>query len=149
MLVINQLDPKDAKRFVSSHGLVFDGLDGRVLVQLSGVVLLDYEANHVKHGLPGKARKWESQTLSLSVSLPDSIRQNRQLYVEQCTPFLTINAIGGVSTVGWAVDSFSADIDVLCDESYRVQAALGVYSSGEVLHRIGYNITVVGRYLDH
>ena len=65
-------------------------------------------------------------------------------HVEQCAPFITVNAVGGISTVGWAVDEFSGPGKSVVTESIQVKAVLGVYSTGEVLHRIGTTVTVAG-----
>jgi len=139
---INQLAPADAKRFQSAHSLHFQGAGNSVLLQLSGVVVVDYEAK----GSSGGSRGWAIETLGLNLALPVVPGQNQSFFVEQATPLITINGVGGISTVGWSVNSCSAPVNILCSGSYTLEAVLGVYTSGEVLHTIGYMVSLVGRF---
>ena len=60
------------------------------------------------------------------------------------TQLITLNGLGGVSTVGWSVHEFSGPSNTLLTDSVPITATIGVFSSGEVLHRIGYSVTLTG-----
>ncbi len=140
LMIINQLSPADAKRFQSAHSLHFQGAGTRILIQLSGIVVVDYQAK----GSSGGQRGWANETLSLNLALPAISAQGQGFFVEQSVPLITINGVGGISTVGWSVNSCSGSVDLLCKGSYAIEAVLGVYTSGEVLHTIGYTVSLVG-----
>ena len=139
---INQLAPSDAKRFQSAHSLHFQGAGNSILIQLSGVVVVDYEAK----GSMAGSRGWANETLSLNLALPAVPGQSQSFFVEQSTPLITINGVGGISTVGWSVNSCTGPVNTLCNGSYGLEAVLGVYTSGEVLHTIGYMVSLVGHF---
>jgi hypothetical protein len=139
-MFFNQLAASDSARFRSAHTLHFPGQNNSILIQLSGIVVVDYEA---KGSLSGE-RGWTRETLGLQLALPTLGEPGQAFHVDQCTPFLTINGVGGISTVGWGVNAFSGPTDVRCEDSYTVEATLSVYNSGEVLHKVGYLVSLVG-----
>lgn len=141
-MIVSQLAPQDKERFSSTHVLHFQGADASHLIQLSGIVTLDYRANKSA----GSARGWVNEQLTLILALPETASQSG-FHVEQCSPLITINGIGGVSTVGWAVNSFRGETGILCQRSYSLEATFGVYSTGEILHKIGYSITLAGHFV--
>ncbi|MEB3208007.1 MAG: hypothetical protein VKK63_03745 [Synechococcus sp.] len=112
------------------------------MIQLSGVVVVDYQAK----GSMGGSRGWANETLSLNLALPAVPGQSQSFFVEQSTPLITINGVGGISTVGWSVNSCTGSVNTLCNGSYGLEAVLGVYTSGEVLHTIGYMVSLVGHF---
>ena len=59
-------------------------------------------------------------------------------------PFLGINAIAGFSNVGWAVNSFGLEMQDAAINTIQLNAELGVLSSGEILNRLGYHISLIG-----
>ena len=65
-MFFNQLSPADAPRFRSSHSLVFPGQGTSLLIQLSGIVVVDYEAGNSIRG----ERGWTKETLGLQLALP-------------------------------------------------------------------------------
>jgi len=113
------------------------------MLTLSGVVLVDLEA---EHGLMVKERaEWMLEDLKLEIALPRAVvPADQALRVDRSAPLVTLNGLGGVSTVGWSVHDFSGPRDVLLTESVPLTAVIGVFSTGEVLHRIGYSITLTG-----
>jgi hypothetical protein len=139
-MFFNQLAASDSARFRSAHSLQFSGQDNSLLIQLSGIVVVDYQAR----GSMGGERGWIKETLGLQLALPALADPGQVLHVDQCTPFITINGVGGISTVGWGVNEFSAPVNVVCRDSYTLEATLSVYNSGEVLHKIGYMVSLVG-----
>ena len=52
--------------------------------------------------------------------------------------------MAGFSNVGWAVNSFHLAMEDAAVDSIQLKAELGVLSSGEILHRLGYHISVIG-----
>jgi hypothetical protein len=133
---------KDA--FASSYALHLEAVNGVHMITMSGIVILDLDASQMpKRRTP--THGWRYSDLYLELALPPNLlTPGMALHVEQCAPFITVNAVGGISTVGWAVDEFSGPGKSVVTESIQVKAVLGVYSTGEVLHRIGYNVTAVG-----
>lgn len=75
---------------------------------------------------------------------PEFVAGGQRLRLEQCAPLLTINAIGGVSTVGWAVNACQGPGLVELSEILPIRAEIGVFNTGEVLHAIGYHVTLTG-----
>ena len=147
MLTIDQLDPSDAKRFESAHSLHVQVQNGLELITLSGVVILEYKASATPNNSniqPG----WDQEELNLNIALPESVTSGKALIVEQCSPFATINAIGGASTVGWAVDHFSGETGITISKAYSMKIGIGVFNTGEILHKIAYQVSLVGRFID-
>jgi hypothetical protein len=144
MLTINQLDPQGKTAFASSHKLHLEAANGSHMITLTGIVILDLDASQMPKS-KDPAHGWRYRDLYLELALPPGLLPpGMALHIEQCAPFLTLSALGGVSTVGWAVNEFSGPGKRVVTESIPVSAVLGVYSTGEVLHRIGYNVTAVG-----
>jgi hypothetical protein len=65
----------------------------------------------------------------------------------EAVPFLGINAMAGFSNVGWAINSFSLTMEDAAVDSIQLKAVLGVLSSGEIFHRLGYHISLIGERL--
>ena len=140
---INQLDPKQADKFSSTHAIHYGLSDGRQMVLLSGIVSVDLKS-------PGwsnedTASRWFIQNLSLHIALPANLLGDGQSFkLLEAVPFLSINAMAGFSNVGWAVNSFHLVMEDAAVDSIQLKAELGVLSSGEILHRLGYHISVIG-----
>ena len=144
---IDQLDSVDAKRFVSTHCLHVQTQNGLELITLTGIVIVEHKASATP-SMPGIQQGWDQDELELNLELPERVTQGKALLVEQCAPFVTINAIGGVSTVGWAVDKFSANTGVRATGSFPIKIGIGVFNTGEILHKIAYQVSLVGRFVD-
>ncbi len=142
-LSFSQLDPKSKDRFASSHWVHLEGVGGVHLLTLSGVVHLDLEA---EHGLLVKERaEWVLEDLKLEIALPrEVVPAGQGLRVQRSAPLITLNGLGGVSTVGWSVQEFTGPQNTLLTEAVPLTAVIGVFSTGEVLHRIGYSVTLSG-----
>ena len=143
-LSFSQLSGHHKDSFASSHWLHLEGADGVHLITLTGVVKVDLEA---EHGLFVKEKSsWVLEDLRLEIALPREVVSAEQAFrVIRSAPLITLNGIGGVSTVGWSVDEFSGPSDTLLTDSVPLTATIGVYSSGEVLHRIAYSVSLTGR----
>jgi hypothetical protein len=144
-LVFSQLDSNSKDCFSSCHWVHLEGAGGSQLITLSGVVQVDLEA---RHGLLLKERaEWVLEDLELEIALPQELLPaGMALRVHRSAPLITLNGLGGVSTVGWSVHSFSGPGDSLVRDAIPLRAVIGVYSTGEVLHRIGYSVTISGRF---
>lgn len=145
MLHISQLDRGSAERFNSSHVVHVSLGDERHLITLSGIVTLDYKSAHQaqRHS---QTTGWAEEDLQLDLLLPTELVADGQcLHLEQCAPLLTINAIGGVSTVGWAVNACQGPGPIELSEILTIRAQIGVFNTGEVLHAIGYYVTLSAR----
>lgn len=142
-IAFSQLDLDSKDRFASSHWVHMEGVGGVHLLTLSGVVEVDLEA---QHGLFVKERaEWVLEDLKLDLALPrEVVPADRALRVSRSAPLITLNGLGGVSTVGWSVHEFSGPRDTVLTDSVPLTAVIAVFSTGEVLHRIGYSVTLTG-----
>ncbi|MFO7628834.1 MAG: hypothetical protein R6W06_04825 [Prochlorococcaceae cyanobacterium] len=140
---MNQLDPTQADQFSSVHAIHYGLSDGQQMVLLSGIVSVDLQS-------PGWVNEnavsgWFVETLSLSLALPAGLLADGQSFrMVKSVPFLSINAIAGFSNVGWAVNSFELAMQDAAVDSIQLNAELGVSRSGEILHRLGYHISLIG-----
>jgi len=118
---------------------------GTHLITLTGIVLVDLEA---EHGLLIREKSnWVLEDLKLEIALPKALLGPDQAFrVSRSAPLITLNGLGGVSTVGWSVHEFSGPRDTLLTASVPITATIGVFSTGEVLHRIGYSVTLTGSF---
>ena len=145
MLHVSQLDRGSAERFNSSHVVHVSLGDERHLITLSGIVTLDYKSAHQaqRHS---QTSGWAEEDLQLDLLLPtELVADGKCLRLEQCAPLLTINAVGGVSTVGWAVNACQGPGPIELSEILPIRAGIGVFNTGEVLHSIGYYVTLSAR----
>jgi hypothetical protein len=143
-LAFSQLDDHSRERFASCHWAHIEGVGGVHQLTLSGVVQVDLEA---AHGLLIKERaEWALEDLELGIALPgEVVSADQALRVVRSAPLVTLNGLGGVSTVGWSVHEFSGPPPgSLLTRTAPVSALIGVFSTGEVLHRIGYSLTLTG-----
>ena len=137
-----QLDPKHSDKFSSTHAISYRLSDGRQMVLLSGIVSVDLKS-------PGWANEnatpgWFIQNLSLNIALPASmLRDGHSFRLIDAVPFLSINAMAGFGNVGWAVNSFDLERQDTVINSVQLKAELGVLSSGEILNRLGYHISLI------
>ena len=140
---INQLDPKQADQFSSAHATCYGLSDGRQMALLSGIVNVDLKSPGWSN--ENTASRWFIQNLSLNIALPANLLGDGQSFrLLEAVPFLSINAMAGFSNVGWAVNSFHLAMEDAAVDSIQLKAELGVLSSGEILHRLGYHISVIG-----
>ncbi len=143
---ISQLDPKQASQFASTHAIHYPLADGRHVVILSGVVSVELKS-------PGWVNEnavtgWFSDQLSLDLALPTSLLRDGQSFrVIESAPYLSLNAVAGVTNVGWGVNSFAMATEAAASSSVRLNAELSVSRTGEILHRVGYYITLIGEVM--
>ncbi len=143
---ISQLDPSQATQFGSAHAIHHGLADGRQVVLLSGVVSVDLQS-------PGWVNEaavtgWFSDQLSLDIALPSGLLRDGQSFrLLESVPYLSINAMAGVTNVGWGVNSFAMAPEAAAVNSVRLNAELSVSRTGEILHRVGYHITLIGEVI--
>jgi len=141
---LNQLDPNQADRFGSSHALHYPLSEGKQVVLLSGVVSVDLQS-------PGwvnenAATGWFVEELTLNLALPAGLLKEGQSFsIVEAVPYLSLNAVSGFSNVGWSVNAFGVAIEKSTSKSVQLNAELAVSRSGEILARVGYHLTVIGR----
>jgi hypothetical protein len=142
-IAFSQLDHNSRERFSSMHWTHLEGVGGSHMLTLSGVVEVDLEAGH---GLLVKERsEWVLEDLKLEIALPRAVVGADQAFrVTRSAPLVTLNGLGGVSTVGWSVHEFHGPLEELLTDSVPITAVIAVFSTGEVLHRIGFTITLTG-----
>lgn len=144
---LSQLDPGQADRFGSAHGLHYGLPDGRRVLMLSGVVQLDLRA-------PG----WSSETavvepyrvgLIVDLLFPAGFKGEAQRFrIEQSLPYVGMSNLVGVANVLWGVNSFAVDAQQSGGQTVRLLADLEVARSSEVLRSIGYSLTMLGEVVD-
>ena len=142
-LSFSQLNGDHKDSFSSTHWVHLEGAGGIHLISLTGVVKVDLEA---AHGLFVKEKSsWVLEDLNLEIALPREVVPTGQSFrVSRSAPLVTLNGIGGISTVGWSVHEFHGPRETVLTDSVPITATIGVYSSGEVLHRIAYSVTLTG-----
>lgn len=142
-IAFSQLDHDNRDRFSSVHWTHLEGVGGIHMLTLTGAVEVDLEA---QHGMLVKERaEWVLEDLKLEIALPRAVVAADQAFrVSRSAPLVTLNGLGGVSTVGWSVHEFSGPREALLTDSVPLTAVIGVFSTGEVLHRIGFSITLTG-----
>jgi hypothetical protein len=141
---ISQLDPTQADRFGSTHALHYPLGDGRQIVQLSGVVSVDLQSPGWVNENATTAFFFDELTLDLA--LPAGLLNEGQSFnIDEAVPYLSINAVSGFSNVGWGVNSFGVANHQVASKSVQLQAQLSVSRSGEILQRVAYHLTLIGR----
>jgi hypothetical protein len=110
--------------------------DNKELIVLSGVVLTN---------LKGEA-EWRRDTLIIGPKVP--IPAGKMLVIEQGAPFVTINAIWNKDqsvNSGFAVDAFR----ITSNKAYgyvSIEISFAVRDVDAWLYRVGYSVTLLGRY---
>lgn len=145
MIHLSQCDGASRDAFVHPSWLHFEAAGGLQVFTFSGTVIVDLEAT-AREMDPELTGGWKYEDLQLDLALPVEVVPAGSMFeIERCAPFLTVNAVGGVSTVGWAVNEFSGPSHTAVRDSIPIQASIAVFRTGEVLHRIGYHVSVTGR----
>ena len=141
---ISQLDPTQADRFGSTHALHYPLGDGRHVVLLSGAGSVDLQS-------PGWVNEnaaigMLSDELNLDLALPAGLLNDGQSFsIDEAVPYLSINTISGFSNVSWGVNSFGVAMEPAASKSVQLHAELTVSRSGEILKRVAYHLTLIGR----
>jgi hypothetical protein len=121
---------------------------------LSGVAIVDFRGT--------RTSDWDRETLKLKLDTRPAIestgaqaRPNRELgfQVEQWAPFATINSIvdkNQAINAGFAVDSFSPiltseGVEEISQIFYGLDVQAAIRDNDAILHRIGYQVTMLGR----
>lgn len=145
MIHLSQCDGMTKDAFVHPSWMHFEATGGLHVLTFTGTVIIDLEAGGREMD-PELTGGWKYEDLQIDLALPTAVvPAGKTFHLERCAPFLTVNAVGGVSTVGWAVNEFSGPSKTAVHESIPIQASIAVFRTGEVLHRIGYHVSVTGR----
>lgn len=133
-----------AERFQCGHALFHDLADGRTLLMLSGVVVLDLQA-------PG----WSNEavqtppyqlTIALELLLPQGfLAEGQRFSVEQALPYAGLGSLSGSTNVLWGIRRFDVDSAQPLDGTVTLRVEAEVARSSEVLRTIGYTLTLLGR----
>lgn len=127
----------------SPHHVVVEGVNGRYLVILTGIVVVPFY---------GAARDWRRDRLEVTVSFPHGafLPPDRCLEIDYFAPFVTLNAIhnaGHAVNAGWAVDNFGWPEG---EQSRKLRDALTFWADlaaqdadGKIL-RLAYDVAVSG-----
>lgn len=134
--------------------LKLDLPDGKVMLVLTGVVIIDYKATNLT--------AWNWDTHVLSIPIPGaSIAQNKVFDVDQVAPYATLSSIESTQTDGqgalaaWAVDEFFiyGVPSKPTDPPLRVfllrvgvKTAIQRLKSSSVIYRLAYHVTTIGHY---
>lgn len=145
MIHLSQCDRATKDAFIHPSWVHFEAGEGLHVFSFTGTVVLDLKAS-AREMDPDLTGGWKFEDLQLDIALPAEIVPPGSVFrIERCAPFLTVNAVGGVSTVGWAVNDFSGPSHTEVTDSVPITASVAVFRTGEVLHRIGYQVTLTGR----
>ena len=162
--------------YVSHSSLHVEAANGRHLVTLAGIVLLkdlqygpalvDESTRPYFEGIPGGAPRQE--VLYLAPNIPADLVPDKWWFeIEDCVPFITINAIfngGHAVNAGWSVDTCAYDhspqkpnlklgganasLGFAPSLGVPLKAAIGVKDQDGFLYRVGYNVTLIGTLTD-
>ena len=139
-------NPADEPSFRSSHWVHTPVAYDRHLVNLTGIVIIDYKG--ITSG------QWRRDRLHLAVPFPrDFFPANEWFKLENWAPFVTINAIYNQDeavNAGWAVDDFGIDPQpgMKLYNSLGIWADIAVRDQDGYLYRVGYNVSVTGVITD-
>lgn len=143
---INQLEAGDSERFRSCQSLHYSLPSGQIVVVLAGLVNVDLQA-------PGWSNENSAPSLfhmplELTLALPRELAPPGQRFeIEQAVPSLSLAAVEGASHVSWAIHDFGLSSPATVQDSLTLTAQLAVSKTGEILRRVSYHITLVGRLL--
>lgn len=142
-MAINLSQFSQADRFRSSHWVHTEVPGDRHLVTLTGVAIVDFQ---------GTGGTWRRDRLNLSIRFPTSFfPSDKWFQIEHWAPLVTINAIANRNhavQAGWAVDAFGGPGRVVIRDSVGFWADLAVRDVDGITHRVGYSLTVSGRFVD-
>lgn len=134
-----RIDPNkiDTPHYV--HTKTGDGLE---LYVFTGIVIV---------GLSGHSNDWRREQVEFAISVPD-LPSRKVFKLSHWAPFVTINAYENTddddSIRGAAVDRFRILNPSAEGSSFVVQSDVAMRSPETTLHRLGFNVTVVGTYVD-
>jgi hypothetical protein len=133
---------KNPEKFVTPHHVHTKTGDGKELIILTGVVIIDLK------GESGEQWRWE--TVDFGIPFRHLHPDGKALAPENWAVFVTINAIynaGKSYNSGHAVDAFELlGARAGLAQEIWVRAHVAVRDSDAYLFRIGYHVTLVGKF---
>lgn len=140
---IDYFSDKDKGKYISRHWAYSKTGDGLESIVLSGVIIIDQKGE--------SENTWKAEQVSFN--LPIRVPNGKAFKLKHWAPFITINSIYNKSVSndsGHAVDGFriinpeNAQIEYI-----TVQADIAIRDSDAWLYRLGYNVTLIGEYIDY
>ncbi len=131
-------------KFSSKHWLHCQTADGFEMIQISGIALTDFKG--AQNG------QWHREQLDLWITIPAGIIPQGLAYrIVHWAPFITLNAIYDRShsvNAGFAVDDFWGPGNVTTFGSIHLYANLAARDKDAYLYRIGYQVTMLGHFVE-
>ena len=141
---LDQNDPSQSELFHSVHSLHYSLPDNQTILMLSGIVEVNLRA-------PGwseesaKANTYQ-EDLTVDLSVPNDLLVTGQSFkITKAVPYIGLNSLSGSAHTSWGVNTFSVETGSPVIHSIRLQAKLDVSRSGEILQRIAYQVTALGK----
>lgn len=129
----------DPGKFMSPH-VLHARTDGQEMFVLSGVVVIDLKGT--------TSDKWRWETVKIVPKLPLPVGQ--MLVVDQVAPFVSLNSVlnlGHSVNSGFAVDAFHlSGSGKKLYGGVPVEVECAVRDSDAWLYRLGYTITLTGKF---
>jgi hypothetical protein len=139
-------DISNKTSFISSHHVHTHTADDYELFTITGVVEIAWQTKVTGPG-------WNRESdLVLEITVP-GIPNGKALRLYFWAPFVTINTVsndGLSNNAGWAVDAFEIiDPGQPIEQQVRVKIQIAGRDSDGWIHRLGYHITLAGKYIDY
>ena len=136
--------PVDRSRFISPHHMYSLIGDGKILVALSGIVVIDFVGDGIMN--------WRKETYQLGIDIRGAVPPDKGIQLINYVPFATINAIYNSAVAndgGHAVDAFRIVSPETPKTTYLVlEVDVAVRDNDAWLSRVGYYLTATARIVD-
>lgn len=140
---LTMFSPEQRDRFISPHYMYTSAGDGKTLIVVSGVVVIDFKGE--------THRAWRRETFSLGIDIRGAIPANKALRLVNYVPFVTTNAVYNQAVAndsGHAVDAFRVLHPELIQGSLDLEADVAVRDSDAWLFRLGYHVMATADVID-
>ena len=155
-----EVNDSDRQKFVANHWLHTECPNGKHLVTRSGILILK--------DVKGNSGSWLQETILFSPKFPygilpkkknpdkpeDEPPEQMMFQIEHWAPLVTLNVIandGTAMNAGWAVDNFGFNWSNIKEKTIftliPMFADIAVRDTDGYLLRIGYSITLVGKFV--
>lgn len=143
-MYFSMLRDSDRNHFKSVHHVHTRTGDGKELIVLTGITVIDFKGE-------GET-SWRREILDLGIDIRHILPAGKVLRLDFWAPFVTINAIfnRGVSHYsGHAVDTFQI-VNPREEQNGQItlRSNIAVRDTDAWLHRVAYNITLVGQFVN-
>lgn len=143
-MYLSMLRDSDRNRFKSVHHVHTRTGDGKELIVLTGVAVINFKWEG--------GSSWHREALDLGIDIRHILPDDKVLKLDFWAPFVTINAVfnrGESHNSGHAVDTFQI-VNPRAEQNPQivVRSHIAVRDSDAWLHRVAYNVTLVGRFVN-